>query len=262
MRLLRASLRKLLRRPAARITLIVLVLLLALIYVSIGVSAQASPDDDTLDGVAAIVTFPEAYGNLASILVVFVGLGAAAFGATVGGSEWSWSTFRLAVARGESRSRYVLLTYAGVAIVVLIGWLALFAVGVALIPLGAALGGLAPGDPTDPDALGTLPLMLAGGWWAVVMEGAIGFAIAFIARSQVAGIVAVIGLYLGEQFAAIALPAELLRLAPLAAASSLAAEAGRGATTSDALVPLVMTTVYMGLAAVAVALYARRTEVA
>lgn len=262
MRLLTASFRKLLHRPATRITFVVLLALVAFVLLSIGASVRAIDDPSQLAGVEAILQFPEAFGSLAAMLVVFVGLAAAAYGAAIAGSEWSWQTFRLAVARGESRPRYVFVTFAAVALLVLIGWVVLFAAGVALIPVAAGLAGVEVGDPTAPGGLGRLPLLVVAGWWAVVMEGAIGFAVAFVARSQVAGVVIVIALYLAEQFASIVLPADLLRLAPISAASGLVAEAGRSAGEADLLVPLIMTTLYLGLAIAAASLYARRTEVA
>ena len=262
MRLLIASLRKLVRRPASRNTLIAMAGLLAIVYLSVGVSARTIDDPETRDGIAAVVTFPAAYGNLAGLLVTFVGLAAAAWAGSVAGAEWSWNTFRLAVARGESRARYALVTFAAATLLLLVAWVTLFAFGVGLALLGGSVAGLAAGDLGDPVTLGRLPLVLAAGWFAVVLSAGIGFAVAFIARSQVAGIVAVVGLYFGEQFAAIVVPADLLRLAPMNASSALAVEAGRGRPGPDLVVPLVMTVLYLAAAMGAVGLVARRTEVA
>lgn len=262
MRLLAATLRKLLLRPATRIVLIVLVALVALVVVSIGGTARTIEDPEQLAGVEAILRFPDAYGSLAAMLVLFGGLGAAAYGASIGGTEWSWGTFRLAVARGESRPRYVVVTVAGIAVLLLLGWLIVFAIGVVLVPIGAALASLEAGDPLASGAASRVPILIAAGWWAVVMQASIGFAVAFVMRSQVAGLVAFVGLYLGEQFASILLPAELLRLAPVGAATSLVTEAGRAGLADALVLPLVMTTVYLGAALVGVASYARRTEVA
>ena len=40
-----------------------------------------------------------------------------AYAAAIAGSEWTWGTLKTAVARGESRSRYMLTTYLGIALV-------------------------------------------------------------------------------------------------------------------------------------------------
>ena len=37
------------------------------------------------------------------------------YGAAIAGSEWTWGTLKAAVARGESRSRYQLLSFASIA---------------------------------------------------------------------------------------------------------------------------------------------------
>jgi hypothetical protein len=130
------------------------------------------------------------------------------------------------------------------------------------VGIGGALAGLWPGDPLDADALASLPIVLAAGWWAVVVQTSIGFAVSFATRSQVAGIGAVVGLLLAEQFAAIVVPAEVLRFAPITASSTLVATAGSTGLGSELLAPLVVTTLYIVAAVGGAALFARRTEVA
>ena len=72
-------------------------------------------DPEARDGFEALLSFPGAYTNLSGMLVVLLGIGGAAWAGAVAGGEWSWNTFRLALARGESRVRYVLVTFAAIA---------------------------------------------------------------------------------------------------------------------------------------------------
>ena len=57
-----------------------------------------------------LVTFPGAYTLIISFILGLGGLFAVIYGAAVAGSEWTWGTLKSAVARGESRSRYQLLS--------------------------------------------------------------------------------------------------------------------------------------------------------
>ena len=56
--------------------------------------------------------FPGAYDLILSFILGLGGLFAVIYGAAIAGSEWSWGTLKNAVARGESRSRYMLRTFA------------------------------------------------------------------------------------------------------------------------------------------------------
>ncbi len=262
MRLVRVSLLKLIHRPATRITFLVLLALLALVYISVAVSSSAVTVQAGEEGMGAILTFPAAYTTLAGLLLTFAGLAGAAYAGAIAGTEWSWGTFRGAVARGESRSAYVVGTFVAIAVSSFVGWLLLFGAGAVLVGVAASISGTPVGDPAEAAMLGRLPVLLVGGWWAVAMQVAIGFAAAFITRSQVAGIVAVVALTFGEQFAAMAVPADVLRFAPISAASTLLSRAAGTGLTSDALVPLAMTSLYLVLAVAAASLLARRAEVA
>ena len=55
-----------------------------------------------------------------------------------------------------------------------------------------------------------LPVIIAAVGWALLMEVAIGFGVAFVARSPVAGVAAVVGLFFAERFAEMSVPADLL----------------------------------------------------
>ena len=79
---------------------------------------------------------------------------------------------------------------------------------------------------TDADTLARLPALAARGWFAVVEQAALGFAIATLARSQLAGIGAGIAFYFGEGFASIFLP-DIVKYMPFAVARA-AVDTGPG----------------------------------
>jgi hypothetical protein len=262
MPLLSASLRKLVFRPASRRTALVVLALLAFIFLGSGAQAGTITDPAGREGFTALFSFPGAYANLSGMIVVLLGIAGAAWAGAVAGGEWSWNTFRLALARGESRIRYVLVTFAAMAGLLLAASVVLFLLGIPLIVAGASMAGIAPGDPADPAAIGRLPLMLATSWWAIVLWAGIAFSVAFIVRSQVAGIAAVVGLYFVEQSAGLFLPADIIRLAPMTASSELANQASQVAADPNLALPLALTTIYLVLAGVALAVVADRAEVA
>jgi hypothetical protein len=262
MRLLRASLRKLVHRPATLRTFLLLVGLLTLIYMALGLTASATTDPSSRDSMASMLAFPDAHAELAVMLLIFGGFTGAAYAGTVAGSEWTWNTFRVAVARGESRVRYVVGLFVAIAILALLAWVVLYALGVALIVVAATIGRIPTGAALDTANLGRLAILVAGGGWAVLMEVAIGFAAAFIARSQVAGVAAVVGLFFVERFAELVLPADVLRLAPITAATSVVTVAGKSGLDAALIGPLAVTTLYLVAAMVLGSLVARRSQVA
>src|SRR5207253_5762265 len=71
------------------------------------------------------------------------------------------------------------------------------------------------------------PEKLLRAWLGVSEEAALGFAIATIARSQLAGIGAGIALYFGETFAALFLP-DIVKYLPFNVASAVIASSGNG----------------------------------
>ena len=147
------------------------------------------------------------------------GLFAVIYGAAIAGSEWSWGTLKSAVARGESRVRYMMISYVTVAVMIGFGILLTFAVGVVAAIVGAHLANVSTSGLSDSATLGDLPVRLARGWFAVVEEGALGFTIATLARSQLAGIGAGIAFYFGEGFATIFLP-DVVKYLPFSVASA------------------------------------------
>jgi len=225
MRLLVASLRKLIRRPATFITLGLLVGLMALIFLAVGATANQQTSAAAREASLLLVTFPGAYAFIISFIIGLGGLFAVIYAAAIAGSEWTWGTLKAAVARGESRSRYQLLSLTAIALVLGLGMLIAVAIGVVVALIGAGLAGVSTSGLTDSTTLGQLPELLGRGWFALVEEGVLGFAIATLARSQLAGVGVGIAVYFGEQFATIFL-ADIVQYLPFHAADAIVATGG------------------------------------
>lgn len=231
-RLYRSNLRKLLRRPATWVTFLLLVGLLALIFVAVGATAGRTENAEARTAALLLVTFPGAYTFILSFILGLGGLLAVTYGAAIAGSEWSWGTLKAAVARGESRTRYTLLGYGGVVSFAIVGILAAFVLGVGAAALGAVAAGVPLDGVSDAKALGDLPELFARGSLAIGMDAALGYAIATIARSQLAGIGVGIGLYFGEQFAGIFLR-EWTRWLPFDAGTAIISTRGLAAGSNQ-----------------------------
>ena len=269
MRLFVAGLRKLVRRPATYITLGLLVGLLALIYIAVGATARQAAAVGG-DGAQALllVTFPGAYTLLLSFILGLGGLFAMIYGAAVAGSEWTWGTLKAAVARGESRSRYQLLSFAvdrrswsGSAC-----WSRSRSGSPWRSSLPTSRRSRRPAS-TDAATLGTLPELLGRGWLALAEACALGFAIATLARSQLAGIGVGIAVYFGEGFASIFLP-DIVKYLPFNAANSVVATSDGGAFGGGAApvalapdVALLVVTAWLIGALVVAAVFTERAEI-
>jgi hypothetical protein len=229
MRLLASGVRKLVRRLATFVTFGLLAGLLVLIMLAVGATANRAGGSEAQRAAAlALVTFPAAYDSILAFMLGLGGLLAVTYGAAIAGSEWTWGTLKNAVARGESRSRYMLVSFAAVAIVIAIGLLAVFVVGIGAAIVGANLAGVPTSGIDDAETLRRLPEQIGRGTLAVVEEGALGFTIATLARSQLAGIGAGIALYFGESFARLFLP-DIVKFLPFTVANSaIATGAGGG----------------------------------
>ena len=229
MRIFVATLRKLIRRPASWVTLGLLVGLLALILVSVGATVRQQPAGNARLTSLLLLTFPGAYVLILSFILGLGGLLAVIYGASIAGSEWGWGTLKSAVARGESRWRYMALTFAAVALMLGVGLVIAYGASILATLAAGQLAGVEPTGLDDSRVLGALPEQLARSWLAIVEEGAIGFVIATLARSQLAGIGAGIGIYFGEQFATLFLP-DIVRYLPfhVAGAAVNLAAAGLG----------------------------------
>jgi ABC-2 type transport system permease protein len=229
MRLFGSGLRKLARRLATWVTFGLLAGLLVLILIAVGATAdRAGPTTPQRAATLGLITFPGAYDAMLTFILGLGGLFGVIYGAAIAGSEWTWGTLKNAVARGESRSRYVLLSFASIAVVIAVGLLFAFVVGVVAALIAAGLAGVSTSGLSDSATLGRLPEHLLRGWLAIVEEAALGFAVATLARSQLAGIGAGIALYFGETFARIFLP-DVVKYLPFdVATASVSTGAGGG----------------------------------
>lgn len=267
MRIFVAGLRKLVGRPASLVTVGLLVGLLGLIVLASATVAQRS---ESPQAALALVTFPGAYDVILSFMFGLGGLFAVIYGAAIAGSEWSWGTLKNAVARGESRSRYMLGTFAAIALMIAVGLAITFALGVGLALIGAGIAGVSTAGLTDADTLARLPAMAARGWFAVVEQAALGFAIATLTRSQLAGIGAGIAFYFGEGFASIFLP-DIVKYLPFdLARASIDTGApgggfgGGGGAAAAALAPdtaLLLVAIWLFGSLLVAALFTERAEI-
>ena len=218
-----SGLRKLARRRASWVTLGLLAGLLSLIVIAVGATSNR-PGASAAERAAilSLVTFPGAYDQILTFILGLGGLFAVIYGAAIAGSEWTWGTLKNAVARGQSRSRYTLLTFASVAAAIAVGLVVTFVVGVVAALVGANLAGVSTSGLTDTATIGRLPGQFARGWLAIVEEGALGFTIATLARSQLAGIGVGIGAYFAEGIAQVFVP-DVIKWFPFAASSAVVA---------------------------------------
>jgi ABC-2 type transport system permease protein len=268
MTLLVTDLRKLIKRPASLITLGLLIGLMALIFLAIGATARQASAGQGGQAALLLVTFPGAYSLVISFILGLGGLFSVIYGAAIAGSEWTWGTLKAAVARGESRSRYQLGLFAAIAVLIGIGLLIAFVAGVALALIGALLASVSTSGVSDATALGRLPELLGRAWLAVAEGGALGFAIATLARSQLAGIGAGIAFYFGEQFASIFLP-DIVKYLPFRAANAVVAVSGEGfgggggaaAARLDPNAALVVVVAWLIGSLVVTALFTERAEI-
>ncbi len=188
MRVFVSGLRKLIRRPATLITLGVMLGLLLVVFLAVGATADQLRADPNSAEALLFITFPLAYLVVLGFVLQLGGLLALIYGAAVAGSEWTWGTLKNAVARGEGRSWYVLMTYASIVALILVGFAIAYAVGVGAAVVGANLARMPTDGINDAATLGDLPELLGRGWLVLCEQAAIGFAVATLARSQLAGI--------------------------------------------------------------------------
>jgi hypothetical protein len=269
MRILVSGLRKLVGRPASFVSVGLLVGLLGLIVIASATVAQSSESPQAAARALALVRFPGAYDLILSFMFGLGGLFAVIYGAAIAGSEWSWGTLKNAVARGESRTRYMIATFVAIMVMVAVGLLITFVLGVGLALLGATIAGVSTAGLNDADTLARLPAMAARGWFAVVEQAGLGFAIATLARSQLAGIGAGIAFYFGETFASIFLP-DIVKYMPFAVARAAVDTEGSGGgfgggggltTALSADTALVLVGVWLVGALLVTALFTERAEI-
>jgi hypothetical protein len=198
-RLVGAELLKLRRRWASYVVLGVLVGLMALIYLLIGL---VSRDGGGSTGAGLVLRFPDAYGIINQFVFGLGSLLAVSYAAAIGGADWTWGVLRVVVARGEGRSRYVLAKALGIGIMLVLGALIAYAAGVLLTLVSGQLAGVSAGSPLGGVGTETLWKSIALGTFVLLERASIGYAVAVLTRSQVAGVVVGIILYLGESILA------------------------------------------------------------
>jgi ABC-2 type transport system permease protein len=263
MRLFVSGLQKLSTRMATLLTFGLLAGLLVMIDLAVAATGGGGANDggDPL----ALITFPGAYDLILSFLFGLGGLFAVIYGAAIAGSEWTWGTLKTAVVRGESRSRYLLATFVAIAVVLAIGLFIAFVIGVAAAALGSTIAGIPLDGIGDTAALGGLPEHFARGWVAITATAALGFAVATLARSQLAGIGVGIAFYFGETFAGIFLP-DVVRFGPFhLSAAAVGGGGGFGGAPDPAAlstnVALVLVAIWLVGSLVVAAGFSERAEI-
>jgi Mn2+/Fe2+ NRAMP family transporter len=146
-----------------------------------------------------------------------------------------------------------------------LGMLVAFAIGVVVAIVAAGLAGVPTSGLGDAATLGSIPELLARGWLALAEACALGFAIATLARSQLAGIGVGIAVYFGEQFAAIFLP-DIVKYLPFNAASAVVATStrvggGAAPVRLDPDVAIVVVAAWLIGALIVTALFTERAEI-
>jgi hypothetical protein len=254
MALLLASLLKLRRRTASWVVLALLLGILALFFLGLAVSADQVQSPQGRFQVRLLLGFPNAYVVIVGIILSFGGLLALTYGAAVGGAEWAWGTVRAAIGRGESRLRYTVVTMLAVGVMLAAGILVAFLVGTLVALFAADIAGLGTERAGDPQMLGSLPELLARTWLGLGEQAAIGFAIATLFRSQLAGIGAGLGLYFGELLLVLVpVVADVLPYLPFSVAQAVVSSAegfgsgpgGAGPTLLDSGTAAVLAAAYL-----------------
>lgn len=269
MALLRMSLVKLVKRPASWVVLLILVGLVTLVFLGLAASSSEITDAASQLQVRLLLSFPNAYVALAGIILSFGGLLAVTYGAAVIGADWAWGTIRGIVARGESRVRYTVITFAAIAIMLGLGILVTFGIGSLVAVLAVDIAGLSSAGSMEPDTLASVPALIGRTWLGVAEQAAIGFAIAMLFRSQLAGVGAGLAFYFGEIFLGLVpLTNEVLPYFPFNVANAVVRTAdGFGgetlgaAATLDSDTAIILAVAYLGIAVAIASLAAWRAQI-
>lgn len=273
MRLLRGEIRKLARRPASFVTLGIQLAIIVLVYLAVAATYSAGGTPTSAEGVAQrtgirlLLTFPSAYSGALGLVTGLGGLLALAFGGAAAGADWGWGMVKVAVARGESRTRYVLAKLVAVEGFVAVGLGLAFLAAVVAAFIGASIAGISTAGLSDSSVLNQLPEQLGRGYLGMAEQAAIGFAIATLARSQLAGLGAGIALYFVEQFATLFL-ADIVKYFPFHVAQSalrlrLGAAGGEGGLTTplDPGLAVALVLTYLVVAAIVSIVVVERAEI-
>jgi ABC-type transport system involved in multi-copper enzyme maturation permease subunit len=186
--LVRAEMLKIRRRQATYVLLIVELVLAGLIFLTTG----------PIYVIPGIIEFPAAYSLFKEAAFGLGGLIAIVFAAAFVGADWNWGVLRNVVARGESRERYLLAKALGVAIALLVAMLLVFAASFVFTYMQGWIYGIPVANPFRGDGLQDLVEWLVFGYPVLLQRAAIGLAVAVVVRSQLAGAVVGIVLFLVE----------------------------------------------------------------
>jgi ABC-type transport system involved in multi-copper enzyme maturation permease subunit len=188
-RLIRAELLKMRRRTATYVILVVNLALMAALFLVAG---------DALGGLERIIEFPGVYTVIGEFAWGIGGLMAIVYAAMIVGSDWNWGVVRNVVARGESRTRYLAAKGIALALVLGLALLIVFAVGIALVYLVGIINDIPVASPLRGRGLQDLADYLILGYPVLLERAAVGFAVAVVFRSQVAGALVGVVAYVGE----------------------------------------------------------------
>ncbi len=273
MRLAIAGIRKYWTRSATILSLVLAVGFVALEFVLAGVGYRSASGGTTIDKATAtwLLTFPDAFDAILAIAFEFVAIIGLIYVATASGSEWTWGTLKVAVARGHSRWGYTLSTFGSLAIIVLVGLALGVLAGVVGVAMGASIAGFPMGNPLDLSALPQFFVKFARAGIGIVALTSVGYAAAMVAKNQMAGIGTVIVYFIFSIVAPALLPQivrDILRYQPFSTAADAIGLSGPpttvAATSTTALDPnvaLAITVAWLvGLLAVA-AISVQRAEV-
>jgi ABC-type transport system involved in multi-copper enzyme maturation permease subunit len=191
-RMVSAELLKLRRRWASYIVLLVLIVLMGLVFVLIGFASRNSFTAQST------TTFPGAFDVINQFVFGLGSLLAVAYAAAIGGADWNWGVMRVVIARGESRGGYILVKALAIAIALFIGVLVAYIAGIIFTFVASGLAHTQAGNPFGSGSLGRLIRMVADGYLVLLERAAIGFGVAVVLRSQLAGVVVGIVLQIGE----------------------------------------------------------------
>lgn len=199
MNLTTIGLRKFWTRTATIISILITVGFIALEFVGVAIAYRSAGAGRSsgLDPAtyAWYLKYPGTYDGALDFVYAFLGIVGMIWIATAAGTEWSWGTLKVAVARGNSRSGYVISTFASLSIILLVGVLISFVAALLAAFAGAAIAGLSPGSPLDGGVLPEVFLKVVRCWIALAALLSLAYAITMVAKSQMAGIGAVIGYF-------------------------------------------------------------------
>jgi ABC-type transport system involved in multi-copper enzyme maturation permease subunit len=198
-RLIRAELLKARRRQATYVLLAVALGLTALIYLAIGRNLGGIACQIQFgQGGTCLVEFPNAYSLMAQFAFALGGVLGIVYAAAFMGADWNWGVVRNVIARGEGRARYLLAKATALAILLGIGTLIIFLFAFLMTYVTALVYGLPVANPLRGNGLVDLLANIGLGYAVVLERAALGFAVAVLLRSQLAGAVVGVVLYVGE----------------------------------------------------------------